>query len=345
MKKYISPIKAPKVSIAPMVDRTDRHFRYFLRGITKKSLLYTEMITAQAIIHGDLEKLLAFDKIEKPLSLQVAGCSPEDIYKAVKLAEAFDYDEINLNVGCPSDRVSGNQMGAVLMAYPELVREMILAMREGTKKPITIKHRIGIDGTGYLSDDFNNKIFDRYEDMVNFINIIEDAKLDRFTVHARVAILAGLSPKENREIPPIRYDEVYKLKKDFPHLNIEINGGIKTCDEIEEHLKYVDGVMIGRASYENPFMLRDVDKFYDRDIKNSLSRKDIIEWVLPYIEQLEANGENPNLILKHGLELFHGVRGTRQWKQIISPPFKDMKASERVKLALRELPEDILNSK
>lgn len=276
MNNYISKVTTPKISIAPMVDRTDRHFRYFLRGITKKSLLYTEMITSQAILNGDLNKLLDFNKIEKPLSLQIAGSTPDEIYEAVKLADSWDYDEVNLNVGCPSNRVSGNSMGACLMAYPELVKEMLFAMKEATNKPVTVKHRIGIDGTGILPDNISPKIINRYDDMVKFVDTISAAKIDRFTIHARIAILAGLSPRENREIPPIRYEDVYKFKKDFPHLNIDINGSIKTPDDIENHLKYVDGVMIGRASYEDPFMLRSADKFFDSNLDSNISRADII---------------------------------------------------------------------
>ncbi|SFB15270.1 tRNA dihydrouridine(20/20a) synthase DusA [Clostridium frigidicarnis] len=342
MNNYISKVTTPKISIAPMVDRTDRHFRYFLRGITKKSLLYTEMITSQAILNGDLNKLLDFNKIEKPLSLQIAGSTPDEIYEAVKLADSWDYDEVNLNVGCPSNRVSGNSMGACLMAYPELVKEMLFAMKEATNKPVTVKHRIGIDGTGILPDNISPKIINRYDNMVKFVDTISAAKIDRFTIHARIAILKGLSPRENREIPPIRYEDVYKFKKDFPHLNIDINGSIKTPDDIENHLKYVDGVMIGRASYEDPFMLRSADKFFDSNLDSNISRADIINWVLPYVEDLENKGENPNLILKHTLALFFNEKGTKQWKQLISPPFKDTKASERVKLALKSLPEETL---
>lgn len=344
--KYVSNIKTPKVSIAPMVDRTDKHFRFFLRQITKKSLLYTEMITAQALIYGDLEKLLDFDAEEGPVSLQIAGCKPEDIYKAVKNAEPWNYSEINLNVGCPSDRVSGNAMGAYLMAYPDLVKEMLLAMREATSKPITIKHRIGIDGRGILVPGTCDKeVLEGYDDLVNFITTIEDAKVDRFTIHARSAILKGLSPKENREIPPLDYDIVYRLKNDFPHLNIEINGGIKTSEEIAHHLNHVDGVMIGRASYENPFFLREVDKFFEDGKENNISRADILNGILPYMEDLESKDLYSYAILKHALELFHGAAGSRRWKQLISPPFKDMFPSERVRLALKELPEESLYEK
>lgn len=344
--RYISNIKTPKVSIAPMVDRTDKHFRFFLRQITKKSLLYTEMITAQALIYGDLEKLLSFSPKEGPVSLQIAGCKPEDIYKAVKNAEPWNYSEINLNVGCPSDRVSGNAMGAYLMAYPELVKEMLLAMREATSKPITIKHRIGIDGGDILVPGTCNKeVLNSYDDLVNFVTTIEGAKVDRFTIHARSAILKGLSPKENREVPPLDYDMVYRLKEDFPHLNIEINGGIKTPEEITHHLNHVDGVMIGRASYENPFMLRKIDNFFEDKEENNVSRADILNGILPYMENLESKGLSSYSILKHALELFHGAAGSRRWKQLMSPPFKDMLPSKRVHLALRELPEESLYEK
>ncbi len=341
--KYISNIEVPKISIAPMVDRTDKHFRYFIRQITKESLLYTEMITAQAIIHGDLAKLLDFDKIEKPLALQIAGCNAEDIFKAVKAAEPWDYDEINFNVGCPSDRVSGNAMGAYLMAYPELVKEILCAMREATNKPVTLKHRIGIDGTGIIDGSTCNKtILNTYEDLCNFINSVEKAKIDRFTIHARAAILKGLSPRENREIPPLDYNMVYRLKEDFPYLNIELNGGIKTPIDIAKHLQKVDAVMIGRASYENPFMLREVDGFFEHGKNNLISRAEILKGIIPYMEKLENINQSSFAILKHSLDLFAGVPGSRQWKQLISPPFKDMPGSKRVKRALEELPENSL---
>ncbi|MDP4089532.1 MAG: tRNA dihydrouridine(20/20a) synthase DusA, partial [Bacillota bacterium] len=210
MDEYLSQTPSPMVSIAPMVDKTDRHFRYFSRILTSKALLYTEMITCQAILHGDRNKLLDFSPEEKPVALQIAGSSPEEVYEAVRLAEDWDYDEINLNVGCPSDRVSGNCMGAALMAYPELVHDMLEAMRKATTKPVTVKHRIGIEGRNVLPETFTRTLFDRYEDMVNFVTTIKKAQVDRFIIHARIAILEGLSPKENREIPPLRYDEVYR---------------------------------------------------------------------------------------------------------------------------------------
>ena len=235
-----------KISLAPMVDRTDRHFRNFVRMINKDILLYTEMITAQAIINGDLDYILGFDEIEHPIVLQLATTNEEEAKKAIEIAEKYNYDEINLNIGCPSDRVSGNMMGAYLMAYPDLVAKIVEEIKKITKKPITIKHRIGIDGTGILPDDYGNVVLDKYEDMYNFVKKLSDVGIEKFIVHARIAVLAGLDPKQNREIPPLRYDEVYKLKKEMNNLFVEINGGVKTVDQIDEHLKYLDAVMIGR---------------------------------------------------------------------------------------------------
>ncbi|MGO1367790.1 tRNA dihydrouridine(20/20a) synthase DusA [Senegalia sp. (in: firmicutes)] len=339
----ISKIKTPKISIAPMVDRTDRHFRYFTRLLTKNTLLYTEMITAQAIIHGDRNMLLDFDEFERPLALQIAGCDSKNIGKAVKIAEKWNYDEINLNVGCSSDRVSGNDMGAYLIAYPELVRDMVCQMRKNTDKPITVKHRIGIDGSGILPDSFDRKIIDKYEDLTNFIDIVEKAKVDRFIVHARIAILAGLSPKENREVPPIRYEDIYRLKKEYPYLNIDINGGIKTVEEIQTHLKHVDGVMIGRAAYDNPFMLTEVEKFFKGGKVNNISRGEVIEELIKYIEKLDENIKIQN-VLKHTMGLFHGVKGSKKWRQIITLPW-DKDPVDILKEALEILPQEPLNIK
>ena len=215
-------------------------------------LLYTEMITAQAIIYGDLEKVLFFREEEGKVALQIAASNAEDAYKAVKLAENFNYSEINLNCGCPSDRVSGNLMGAALMASKELVYEILSAMKEATNKPVTIKHRIGIDGTGIITDKNSKVIMEGYEDLLDFLDTISKARPDRYTVHARTAILKGLSPKENRDIPPLDYSMVYRFKKNFDYLNIEINGGFKTLDQIKEGLKQVDSVMIGRVLMKMP---------------------------------------------------------------------------------------------
>lgn len=323
------------VSLAPMVDKTDRHFRYFLRGITKKTLLYTEMVSAQSIIKGDRNFILDFDSIEKPISLQLAASNVEELVEAVKIAEAWDYDEINLNVGCPSDRVSGHHMGAILMAYPYLVRDMVKAIKNHTNKKITVKHRIGIDGKGILDNSFERTLFDSYEDLKNFVDIIMEAKPHRLVVHARIAILAGLSPKENREIPPIRYEDVYRLKREYPNIEIEINGGIKTELDIKNHLKYVDAVMIGREAYDNPYFMSCIDDFYGEE-KHILSREDIALRMIPYIEDYESKGYNSNAIIRHMLGLFHGVKGAKAWKNALSSPIiKKLGGKKAIEEALK----------
>ena len=330
-------LKRPVISVAPMVDKTDRYFRNFVRMINKDVLLYTEMVTAQAIIHGDLERVLGFDEAEHPIALQIAATTPEDAYKAIKTAENYTYDEINLNVGCPSDRVSGNMMGACLMAYPELVLDILKAIKEATGKTVTIKHRIGIDGKGILPDNIEKTLFDKYEDMLNFINIIEKAGADRYTVHARIAVLAGLDPKQNREVPPLRYDEVYRLKAEKPYMQIEINGGIKTKEDITEHLKYVDGVMIGREFYDNPMLLAEVNSFYNNGEEN-ISRYEILEKMIHYLENMEMNNERTHLFLRHTLGLFHNVKGSKYWKNSISSQnLKNNKGSLIIREILKSL--------
>jgi tRNA-dihydrouridine synthase A len=334
----------PKISIAPMIDRTDKHFRYFCRLITQESLLYTEMITTHAILHGDRKKLLDFNPIEKPLALQIAGCDPAEIYEAVKIAEDWDYDEINLNVGCPSDRVSGNEMGAVLMAYPNRVYEMVEAIKKSTSKPVTVKNRIGIDGTHVLPPSFSRTLLDQYEDLKNFIEIVSKDTVDRFIIHARIAILRGLSPKENREIPPLRYEDVYRLKEEYPDLPIVINGGIQTRKDIETHLKHVDGVMIGRAAYDNPVFLATFDSYCSNKSSSGLTRKEILKGFMPYIEEEEKKGTPTHLILRHLSGLFHEKKGSRAWKQMISPPFENQPQGIYIlKKALENLPQEILN--
>ena len=290
-----------KISIAPMVDRTDRNFRNFVRMINKDVLLYTEMITAQAIINTkDLNYLLGFDKIENPIVLQIAATNPKEAYEAVKIAEKYDYDEINLNIGCPSDRVSGNMMGAYLMAFPKVVADIIKAMKDATNKPISIKHRIGIDGKNILPDYFERTLLDKYEDMIT-----KKTGVNKYIVHARIAVLAGLDPKQNRSIPPLRYDEVYRVKKENPDLHIEINGEIKSVDEIDEHLKYTDSVMMGR-------------EIYGKDI--NITREEIIEKMIYYVENMERQSIRPHLFLMHTHGLFHNVRGSKFWKRAINDP-------------------------
>lgn len=334
-----------RISIAPMVDVTDRHFRYFCRLLTKETFLYTEMITAQAIIHGDRNKLLDFDKIEKPLVLQIAGCKVDEVAEAVKIAEDWDYDEINLNVGCPSDRVSGNDMGAALMAYPDLVAEMVAAMRKETKKPISVKHRIGIDGRNILPDILPRVVLDKYEDMENFVKTVGNAGVNHFIVHARIAILEGLSPKENRDIPPIKYEEVYKLKEDFPQLFIEINGGIRDIESIKEHLNYVDGVMLGRAAYEDSFILSQLDKFIDGG-KTSISRRKVVNGLIDYMDKLKGDNKLEYQALRNTLGLFHNKRGSRIWRQLLTPPWPPgFDAKKVLEKALDEIPDDVLDER
>ena len=307
-----------KISIAPMVDRTDRNFRNFVRMINKDVLLYTEMITAQAVLNGDLDYILGFDEVEHPIVLQIAATNPKEAYQAVKIAEKYSYDEINLNVGCPSDRVSGNMMGAYLMAFPEEVANIVKSMKDATGKSVSVKHRIGIDGKNVLPNSFKRTLLDKYEDMENFIRITKQAGASKYIIHARIAILAGLDPKQNRSIPPLRYDEVYRVKKDNPDLHIEINGGIKTVEEIDEHLKYVDSAMLGREIYDNPMILAEFGKYYGKEI--NITRKEIIEKMIYYVENMEKQQLRPHLFLMHAHGLFHNVRGSKAWKRAINEP-------------------------
>ena len=307
-----------KISIAPMVDRTDKNFRNFVRMINKDVLLYTEMITAQAILNGDLDYILGFNEVEHPIVLQIAATNPKEAYEAIKIAEKYNYDEINLNVGCPSDRVSGNMMGAYLMGFPEEVADIVRAMKDATSKPISIKHRIGIDGKNILPESFERTLLDKYEDMMNFINITRRAGVNKYIIHARIAILAGLDPKQNRTIPPLRYDEVYRVKNENPDLHIEINGGIKTIEEIDNHLKYVDSVMLGREVYDNPMILTEFGKYYGKEI--NITRKEIIEKMIYYVENIEKQSLRPHLFLMHTHGLFHNVRGSKAWKIAINEP-------------------------
>ncbi len=294
------------LSVAPMMERTDRHFRYFMRQITKRTLLYTEMITTAAILQGDKFKLLDFSPLEKPLSLQLGGDNPHDLAECARIAQDWGYDEVNLNVGCPSDRVQNGNFGACLMAYPAKVAEAVAAMQRAVSIPVTVKHRIGIDEC------------DRYEDLANFVRIVAEAGCQRFTVHARKAWLNGLSPKENRTIPPLRYQDVYRLKTDFGHLFIEINGGITSLAQTLEHLNHVDGVMIGRAAYDNPYLFATVDRDLYREDVSPITRHQIVEQMLPYIEEWVSRGVKLNSISRHLLQLFANQPGTKVWKRYIS---------------------------
>lgn len=300
-----SPIERP-ISIAPMMDRTDRHYRYFMRQITRHTLLYTEMVTAQAITYGDRDHLLGFTPDERPLVLQVGGDDPRSLAECARIAAEFGYDGVNLNVGCPSDRVQSGNFGACLMAQPELVADCVAAMMAAGPLPVSVKHRIGVDE------------MDRYEDMAHFVEVVAQTGCRHFTVHARKAWLQGLSPKDNRNIPPLRYGDVHRLKAEFPHLWIEINGGLKSLEQITEHLASVDAVMVGRAAYDNPYLFAEVDQRWFGDGQPVRSRHQVVQAMLPYIDHWTGKGLKLNKITRHMLMLFAGQPGSRRWKQILT---------------------------
>ena len=295
-----------KVGVAPMMDWTDRHCRHFLRLISKHTLLYTEMVTSAALLHGDVQRLLKFNDSEHPLALQLGGNQPEELTKATILGEQWGYDEINLNVGCPSDRVQSGHFGACLMLQPELVRDCIASMQSAVNVPVTVKCRIGIDKE------------ESYDFLRNFVAIVATSGCNTFIIHARNAWLQGLSPKENRTIPPLRYDFVYRLKKEFPQLEIIINGGIKTYEDIEKHLQYVDGVMLGREAYHNPYILSEIDQRYFQDNYIIPTRLDIVMSMLPYIEAELQQDIYLKHITRHLLGLFQGQPGAKHWRRTLS---------------------------
>lgn len=294
------------ISIAPMMDCTDRHDRYFLRLIAPHVLLYTEMLTTGALIYGDFKKFLAFDPLEHPVALQLGGSDPKQLAHCARLGESFGYDEINLNVGCPSDRVKSGKFGACLMLQPELVAECISAMAASVKIPVTVKCRIGVDEK------------DSYEELNHFIQLIAKAGCNVFIIHARKAWLNGLSPKENREIPPLKYDVVKQIKKDFPNLKIIINGGIKNLQTIDELLQHVDGVMIGREAYANPYFLASIEQKYFASEAHALTREEVIYKMIPYIENQLKNNIKLSSITRHILGLFHSQPGGRLWRRFLS---------------------------
>lgn len=296
---------AGRFSIAPMLDWTDRHCRYFHRLMTKNTLLYTEMVTTGAIIHSKSDHL-AFNEEEHPISLQLGGSNPVDLAICAKKAGERGYDEINLNVGCPSDRVQSGKFGACLMAEPELVADCVKAMQDVTDIPITVKTRIGIDEQ------------DSYEFLQAFIETVAATGCTDFTLHARKAWLTGLSPKENREIPELNYQRVYDIKKNYPSLSIGINGGVKTLAETQVHLTKLDGVMMGREAYHNPYLLNQVDELIYGAEASTKSRHDIAELMLPYIERHLSNGGSLTHIYRHMLGLFLGQPGARAWKRYLS---------------------------
>ena len=294
-----------KVSVAPMMDCTDKHERYFLRLISKNVFLYTEMIVSEAIDRGDKKKLLSFNLEEKLVALQIGGSSPSLLGNAAKLGEDFGYDEINLNLGCPSKKVQKNKFGACLIKEPNLVVDCLEKMVSSTKLPVTVKTRIGYDNV------------ETYEHLYNFIEKLKSTGVKTFIIHARKAMLGKFTPKQNLNIPPLKYEMVYRLKKDFKDLEIIINGGISQIDEMKNHLDYVDGIMLGRAVYHSPYLLAEIEKeiFKNNQIP---SREDVIERLIPYVKSEIKKGTRINQVMRHTLGLFHGQTGSNYWKRYLS---------------------------
>ena len=323
------------LSIAPMMDCTDRHYRFMMRHLTRETLLYTEMVTTGAIIHGDKNRHLDFSKEELPLALQLGGDDPQALAHCAELGQQWGYTEININIGCPSDRVKNGQFGACLMARPERVAECVEAMKKVVDIPVTVKHRIGIDD------------LDRYEDMKNFVMVVSQSDADRFSIHARKAWLQGLSPKQNRNIPPLRYEDVYRLKKEMPLLEIEINGGIKTFDVAEAQLQHVDAVMLGRAAYDNPFLFADADKrFYGKQHDTVTTRRELVESMYPYIQvMLSTTDQWLSRVTRHMHGMFSGMKGTKAWKRFLAENSFGPDANvDTLKRALEVVPDETLDA-
>ncbi|WP_269144446.1 tRNA dihydrouridine(20/20a) synthase DusA [Methylicorpusculum oleiharenae] len=301
-----SKIKTHRFCVAPMLDWTDRHCRYFYRLLSKHAFLYSEMVTTGALIHGDRHRFLQFDRAEHPVALQLGGSNPHDLAVCASMAEDYGYAEVNLNVGCPSDRVQNGRFGACLMAEPDLVAECVDAMKNKVALPVTVKSRIGIDDQ------------DSFEELVHFIGTVAAAGCSVFIIHARKAWLKGLSPKQNREVPPLDYERVYKIKQTFPHLEIILNGGITHFDQADEVLQKVDGVMVGREIYHNPYLLADVDAHFYDVVSERPRREAVVQALMPYIEKRLAEGVRLNSIVRHVLGLFHGEPHARSWRRHLS---------------------------
>lgn len=315
-----------KLSIAPMMGHTDQHFRYFMRIISPHALLYTEMITTGALIHGDRQRFLEHNSAEHPLAIQLGGSDPEALATCAVIAEEAGYDEVNLNVGCPSDRVQSGKFGACLMAEPELVAASVAKMSQRVNIPITVKTRIGIDDK------------DSYEELTAFIDCVQEAGCNSFIVHARKAWLNGLSPKENREIPPLQYTSVYQLKKDFPKLEFIINGGFTTQDSIVEQYVHVDGVMVGRAAYQNPYLLARLEAILFDVETQPASRYEILEKFMQYVQQNLDAGASLAHITRHILGLFFGQPGARAYRRYISEHvYKEGAGVEVIQAAMQEV--------
>ena len=294
------------VSVAPMMDWTDKHCRYFYRLLSKNTQLYTEMITAKAILNGDKNRLLDFNAVENPLTLQLGGSDPTEMAKCALIAQDWGYDEVNINVGCPSDRVLSGSFGACLMKEPDLVASCVESMIDKCDIPVTVKSRIGIDD------------MESYEQLVDFIMRVHSKGCHHFIIHARKAWLQGLSPKENRTIPPLNYSWVYQLKKDFPQLKITINGGIESCNEVKNHLDYVDGVMLGRSVYHNPFLLREIDESIFDNKKKYLDREQVLIKYMDYIKRQIKLGVSMRSMTRHILGLYHGESNAKLFRRLLS---------------------------
>jgi tRNA-dihydrouridine synthase A len=295
-----------KLAIAPMMDRTDRHYRYFMRLISRRVLLYTEMLTTGAILHGDREHLLGYSEIEHPLVLQLGGSDPEQLAACARIARDLGYDEVNLNIGCPSDRVQSARFGACLMAEPALVAECVARMRDAVNIPVTVKTRTGIEQR------------DSYEELVEFVRTVSAAGCDTFIIHARKAWLQGLSPKENRDVPPLQYATVYQLKRDFPGLHIIINGGFTTMEQIQTQYALVDGIMIGRAAYHNPYLLATADAGIFLDNTKPPARHEILTGFIAYARQHQEQGVSLKHMARHIIGLYQGQAGARSFRRLIS---------------------------
>ena len=317
-------------STAPMMDWSDKHCRYFWRKLSSEALLYTEMVTTGAIMHGKggPERFLGFNEEEHPVALQLGGSKPDELAQCSKIAQDFGYNEVNLNVGCPSDRVQNNMIGACLMGHPQLVADCIKAMQDACDIPVTVKHRIGIDDQ------------DSYEELHHFVKTVSDTGCSTFIVHARKAILQGLSPKENREIPPLKYEVVKQLKQDFPNLEILLNGGLQTMEQFKDALEFCDGVMVGREAYHNPSILLDVDhELYGLE-SSTKSKKDIIRDMYPYIENHLSQDGKLAYITRHMLGLFNGLPGSRQFRRHLSEQaYKSDANIETIETALAYMPD------
>jgi tRNA-dihydrouridine synthase A len=289
-----------------MMDRTDRHFRVLVRQISRRVLLYTEMVTAKAVLHGVREHLIGFDPVEHPISLQLGGDDPAEMAAGARIAEDWGYDEVNINVGCPSDRVQRGRFGACLMAVPEVVAECVDAMRSATRLPITVKTRIGIDD------------HDRFEDLLRFTEVVAPSGPARFTIHARKAWLSGLSPKQNRTVPPLRYAEVHRLKRTHPEWQVEINGGVLDLEQASEHLRSVDGVMIGRAAYDDPMIFAHADQRFYGEAGPPVARLEAGHRMVPYVARQLERGHRLASVTRHMLGLFKGVPGARGYRRLLS---------------------------